>query len=105
LVFATYVWKNLDVYHGSFALLKRRIEKNAKDHDAFYGCAISTYAGIVGAAAYFYAFFMWFGYMMPVTVSSVLFGSTKRHNWVKQISIMLGMQLVGLMLAAFILTM
>jgi hypothetical protein len=64
-----------------------------------------AYAGIVGAAAYFYAFFMWFGYMMPVTVSSVLFGSTKRHNWVKQISIMLGMQLVGLMLAAFILTM
>jgi len=64
-----------------------------------------SFAGLSGAAAYFYAFFMWFGYMMPVTVSSVLFGSTKRRNWVKQISIMLGMQLVGILLAAFILTM
>jgi hypothetical protein len=64
-----------------------------------------AYAGLTGAAAYIYAGFMWFGYMMPVSVSSVIFGSTKRHFWLKQIGIMVGMQLVGILLATFILTM
>ena len=64
-----------------------------------------SFAGLTGSAVYFYAGFMWFGYMMPVTVSSVIFGSTKRHNWAKQIGIMCGMQFVGIMLAAFILAM
>jgi len=64
-----------------------------------------AFGGVTASAAYFYAFFMWFGYMMPVTVSGVIFGSTKRHNWAKQIAIMLGMQLIGILLAAFILTM
>lgn len=64
-----------------------------------------AFNNLVGSTAYFYAFFMWFGFMMPVTVSGVIFGSTKRHNWIKQISIMLSMQLIGLLLAAYILTM
>lgn len=64
-----------------------------------------AFNGLVGSAAYAYACFMWFGYMMPVSVSSVIFGSTKRHFWLKQIGIMLGMQLVGIILAAWILTM
>lgn len=64
-----------------------------------------TFSNITGSAAYVYALFMWFGYMMPVTVSSVIFGSTKRHNWLKQIWIMSGMQVIGILLAAFILTM
>lgn len=61
--------------------------------------------GKADTSVYWLAFFMWFGYMMPVAVSSVIFGSTKRHNWTKQIGIMLGMQLVGIMLAAWILSM
>lgn len=56
-------------------------------------------------SVYMGAFWTWFGFMMPVSVSGVIFGSTKRHNWTKQIGIMLGMQLVGIMLAAWILTM
>lgn len=61
--------------------------------------------GKADTSVYWLAFFMWFGYMMPVTVSAVIFGSTKRHNWLKQIAIMLGMQFIGIMLAAFILSM
>jgi hypothetical protein len=64
-----------------------------------------AFAGLTGSAVYYYAGFMWLGYMMPVSVSSVIFGSTKRKFWMKQIGIMLGMQFVGIMLAAWILSM
>ncbi len=59
---------------------------------------------ISGAAVYFFAFFIWLGYMMPVTVSSVIWGNTKKKFWIKQISIMCGMQIVCIMIAAFVLT-
>jgi hypothetical protein len=61
--------------------------------------------GTAGTSVYWLAFFMWLGYMMPVAVSSVIFGSTKRRHWCNQIAIMCGMQFVGIMLAAFILSM
>lgn len=59
--------------------------------------------GISNSAAYVFAFFMWLGYMMPVGVSSVLWGNTKRKYWVRQILVMAGMQLVGIMIAAAVL--
>lgn len=104
----------MEVSHYS----KEELQKMQKTMMPFYGVQlvltlITTYvlannimyAGVTGMAAITYAFFMWFGYMMPVTVSSVMFGSTKRKYWLKQISIMGGMQLVGMMLAAWILIM
>ena len=97
---------------------KEELQKMQKTMMPFYGVQIVLtlittfvlannimYAGVTGSAAYIYAAFMWFGYMMPVAVSSVIFGSTKRKFWVKQISIMLGMELIGILLAAWILTM
>jgi hypothetical protein len=56
-------------------------------------------------SAYMGAFWTWFGFMMPVAVSAVIWSSTKRKYWPTQIAIMCGMQLVGIMLAAWILTM
>lgn len=64
-----------------------------------------TYSGLSGAAVYYYAIFMWLGYMMPVSVSAVVWGNTKRRFWLKQIFVMLSMQLTGILLATFILTM
>ncbi len=63
-----------------------------------------AFSQIVGPAAYFYAFFMWLGYTMPVGVSAVIWGNTHKKYWLKQISVMVGMQFVTLMLATFILT-
>ena len=59
----------------------------------------------VNYSVYMGAFWVWFGFMMPVAVSAVIWSSTKRKYWLKQIAIMCGMQFVGIMLAAFILTM
>jgi hypothetical protein len=96
---------------------KEELQKMQKSMMPFYGLQfvltlITTwvlasnlaFSNITGMAAYFYAFFMWFGYMMPISVSAVIWSSTKRKFWIKQISIMLGMQLVGIMIATFIIT-
>lgn len=96
---------------------KEELQKMQKSMMPFYGVQIIltlittfvlannlAFNNLTGAAAYGYAFFMWFGYMMPVAVSSVIFGSTKRKFWAKQIGIMLGMELIGIMLATLILT-
>ena len=64
-----------------------------------------VYAGALGSAAYYYALFMWIGYIAPVQISTVIWGNTKKKFWPKQVFVMLSMQFVGIMLAAFILSM
>ena len=54
---------------------------------------------------YAMAFGVWFGFIAPIQISSVIWGKTEKKYWVKQLAIMLSMPLVGLMLAAFILSM
>lgn len=109
------VWMSImEVSHYS----KEELQKMQKTMMPFYGVQliltlVTTFVlannlefnNLSGGAAYGYAFFMWLGYMLPVTVSSVVFGSTKRKYWLKQIGIMCGMQLIGILLATWILTM
>lgn len=96
---------------------KEELQKMQKSMMPFYGLQffltlITTWVlasnifflGLTGAAAYFYAFFMWVGFIAPIQISSVVWSSTKRKYWLKQIGIMISMQLVGIMLAVLILT-
>lgn len=54
--------------------------------------------------SYLITFWVWIGFVFPTSVSSIVWGSTKRKYWLKQIAISGGMQLIGLMLATYILT-
>ncbi len=63
-----------------------------------------SFGNLFGASAYFYAFFMWLGYIAPIQVGSVIWGSTSKKFWTKQILIMISYQFIAIMLATFILT-
>lgn len=54
---------------------------------------------------YFLAFATWIGFIVPIQVSGVIWGSTKKEFWLAQILIMTSYQLVGIMLATWFLTM
>ena len=48
------------------------------------------------------AFFMWLGFVMPTQVSSVIWGSTDRKWWCKQIAIMSMSSLVVMIIAGLV---
>ncbi len=58
----------------------------------------------VGFHAYGVAGWIWLGFIVPTQVAGVIWANTKKKFWAKQITIMISYQLVGLMLAAFILS-
>ncbi len=58
----------------------------------------------VGFHAYGVAGWIWLGFIAPTQIASVIWANTKRKFWCKQIFIMTSYQLVGLMIAAFILS-
>ncbi len=103
---------------GADKYSKEEIAKMQKEMGPFYAVqfvlAIITvfvldsnlqFNALSGAAAYFYAFVVWLGYIMPIQVAAVILGNTKRQFWAKQIGIMVSYQFVALMLSTFILTM
>lgn len=51
------------------------------------------------------AFILWLGFIVPTQISGVIWGSTKKEFWLKQILILAGCQFVSIMLAAWILSM
>lgn len=59
---------------------------------------------ISGFSIYHIAFWIWLGFIAPVLIGAVVWGNTKKKYWVKQIFVMLTMQLTGIMLASFILS-
>ena len=59
---------------------------------------------IAGLTIYNVSFLILLGLMVPVSISSVLWGNTKKKYWLKQIFVMISMQITGLMLASFILS-
>lgn len=61
-----------------------------------------VYASALGI--YHTAFWIWIGFMVPLQISSVVWANTKQKFWAKQIFVMVTMQLVGIMLAAWILS-
>lgn len=57
-----------------------------------------------GLGIYHTAFWIWIGFLVPTQISMVIFGMTKRKFWAKQIFVSVSMQLVGIMLSAYILS-
>ena len=58
----------------------------------------------VGLSIYNLAFWVWLGFLVPITISSIIWGKTQKQFWFKQTLIMTSMQIVFLLLAAFILS-
>ena len=54
---------------------------------------------------YHVAFWIWLGFIVPTQIAGVIWGNTKKRFWLKQTLIMITYQLVGIMIAAFILSM
>lgn len=58
----------------------------------------------VGLGAYGTALLIWFAFIVPTQISSVIWAGSKKELWLKQILIMTGNQLVGILLATFIIS-
>lgn len=97
-------------------LSKEELNKMQKDMGPFYGLQflltlVSTYtlaclAPYIPEYSIFHiAFWIWIGFIAPVQISTVVWGNTKKKFWIRQIFVMLSMQLAGLMLASWILGM
>lgn len=59
---------------------------------------------VVGLSVYHLAFWLWLGFILPILVGSVIWGGTKKKYWLRQIAIMMGMQIIGIMITAYILS-
>lgn len=49
-----------------------------------------------------FALFMWLGYVMPTQVAGVIWGSTHKKYWLKQIFILSSCQLIAFLVAGYI---
>ncbi len=56
-------------------------------------------------SAYHVALWIWIGFIAPIQIASVVWGSTKRKFWCKQLFVMLSFQLTSILLTAWIVTM
>ncbi len=94
---------------------KEEMEKMQKEMGPFYALQLlvtffTTFAFanfmVYGSTLGIYhtAWWIWIGFMAPLQISGVIWGNTKKKFWLKQIGTMLSMQLVGIMLAAWILS-
>ena len=61
-------------------------------------------AYFVGLSIYNVVIWLWLGFLVPTTISSIIWGRTQKKYWLQQTGIMLSMQIVCLMVAAYILT-
>lgn len=102
----------MEVSHYS----KEELQKMQKSMMPFYGLQfvltlwttfhLARLATVVGGLSiYGLATWLWLGFIVPVQIACVIWSSTKRKFWVKQISIMISYQLIGILLAAWILSM
>lgn len=58
----------------------------------------------LGLSPYVIAGGIWFGFIVPTQISGVVWANTKKKYWLKQILIMTSYQLVGILSAAYILS-
>ncbi len=96
---------------------KEELQKLQKEMMPFYGLQfvltlwttfhLARLATVVGGGISIYglAVWLWLGFLLPLDIGSVIWANTKKKFWVKQIAVMGGMQIVGLLLAAWILSM
>ncbi len=94
---------------------KAEMQKMQKEMMPFYGLQFLltlfttvSFANLLpyisGFSIYHVAFWIWIGFIAPVQIASVVWANTKKKYWLKQIFVMLGMQLVGIMLSSLILS-
>lgn len=94
---------------------KEQMQKMQKEMMPFYALQFfltlfSTFS-LVNLAVYtpfslyHVAFWIWLGFIVPTQIAGVIWGNTKKRFWLKQTLIMITYQLVGIMIAAFILSM
>lgn len=63
-----------------------------------------NFLGLTGLTPYVYGVFIWFGYILPIQISMILWSQTKKPYWFKQVLISGGNQLVSILVAVLILT-
>ena len=106
------VWMDImDVTH----LSQQELQKMQKEMGPFYAlqfaltilytialaCVIAAWPDSYGLPT---ALKIWAGFIVPTQISGVIWGSTKKEKWLKQILIMTSYQLVGICIAALILS-
>ena len=105
------IW--MKIMGGRDKYTKEEMEKLQKEMTKFYFLQLLLtfitmfvlYMNVIWQAkdaGMYLAFFMWLGYVMPTQVAGVIWGNTEKKYWCKQISIMLGCQLVIMLLAGYI---
>lgn len=104
---------------GHSDMSKDEMKRMQKEMAPFYGLQLlitvfSTFSfaalmvyvvDVQSYSAYHIAFWLWIGFITPTQISAVVWGNTKKKYWLRQILVMISMQLVGIMLAAWILSM
>jgi hypothetical protein len=113
LMFGKWWMEIMEVTH----IGKEEIKKMQKEMAPFYVLqliltfvyttvlAMFLYALPASWNSYGIAFFILLGFVIPTQISGVVWANTKKKFWVKQIFVMVSMQLVGIMLATWVLTM
>ncbi|MFM2415088.1 MAG: hypothetical protein RI911_781 [Candidatus Parcubacteria bacterium] len=100
---------------GVSHLSMEEIQKMQKEMGPFYAvqfaltvvytislaCVIAAWPESFGMLA---AVKIWAGFVVPTQISGVIWGATKKEHWLKQILIMISYQLVGILIAAYILS-
>lgn len=116
LMFGKWWMEIMEVTHIS----KEELKKMQKEMGIFYGLqlvmtviftlvtalflAYVKATSVASICPYLVATLIWFGFIVPTQVSTVIWGKTKKTFWGKQIFILTTSQFVGLMLATCILS-
>ena len=111
LMFGKWWMQIMEVTH----LGKEELQKMQKEMGPFYALQFfltlfttASFANLMpyisSFSIYHVAFWLWIGFIVPIQISTVLWGKTKKRYWAKQIFVMVSMQLAGIMLAAFVLS-
>lgn len=91
---------------------KEELQKMQKAMGPFYALqflltlfstfALVNLAAVTPFSLYHIAFWVWLGFIVPTQIAGVIWGNTKKKFWLSQIAIMITYQLVGIMMAAWI---
>lgn len=115
LLFGKWWMEIMEVTH----LSKERLKEMQKEMAPYYGLQFVltliytfvlelaiNYIQLVNLdiTAYTVAAWIWIGFVVPTQISGIVWSNTKKKFWVKQIFIVTTYQLVGIMLAACILS-
>lgn len=116
LMFGKWWMEIMEVTHIS----KEELKKMQKEMGLFYGLQLVMTIIFTLVTALFLAYvkatsatsicpylvttLVWFGFIVPTQVSTVIWGKTKKAFWGKQIFVLTSSQFVGLMIATFILS-